>query len=154
MKKHITGLMMITIAMICGAAQFLTSEQVQRQQRKLEALEEKISFERDAMRVLNAEWAYLNRPDRLEDLAKTYLTLSPGTANKVVANPDAIPEPMMPVIPGMKPDVIPASFTANAEPAPAKPVALVRPPSDTPKPASHLTFNQLINRVADGKTQP
>lgn len=33
-------------------------------------LERAISEEREVLSVLNAEWAYLNRPDRLRDLAE------------------------------------------------------------------------------------
>jgi hypothetical protein len=33
-------------------------------------LESEIADQRDALAVLNAEWAYLNRPDRLRDLVQ------------------------------------------------------------------------------------
>lgn len=44
------------------------------QVRKLEARVEK---ERDQIAVLKAEWQYMNRPARLEELARTYLDLKP-----------------------------------------------------------------------------
>lgn len=37
---------------------------------KAESLQRQIASSRERMRVLNAEWAYLNRPDRLRDLAE------------------------------------------------------------------------------------
>ena len=37
---------------------------------KAEKLQRDISKARQRLRVLNAEWAYLNRPDRLRDLAE------------------------------------------------------------------------------------
>ncbi len=37
---------------------------------KAEKLQNQISQSRQRLRVLNAEWAYLNRPDRLRDLAE------------------------------------------------------------------------------------
>lgn len=40
---------------------------------KTRALEE----EREHLRVIAAEWAYLNRPDRLQALAEKYLELKP-----------------------------------------------------------------------------
>lgn len=43
--------------------------QTQEAQAEAEALQREISFARDRLRVLNAEWAYLNRPQRLRDLA-------------------------------------------------------------------------------------
>ncbi len=38
-------------------------------QARVETLEQQIALSRQRLRVLNAEWAYLNRPDRLRDLA-------------------------------------------------------------------------------------
>lgn len=35
-----------------------------------EAVQQKIAAQRQRLRVLNAEWAYLNRPDRLRDLVQ------------------------------------------------------------------------------------
>lgn len=37
---------------------------------KAEKLQREISQARQRLRILNAEWAYLNRPDRLRDLAE------------------------------------------------------------------------------------
>lgn len=39
-------------------------------QARAEDLQRQISDARDRLRVLRAEWAYLNRPDRLRDLAE------------------------------------------------------------------------------------
>lgn len=39
-------------------------------QARAEALQNSIARARERLRVLNAEWAYLNRPDRLRDLAE------------------------------------------------------------------------------------
>ena len=39
-------------------------------QAETENLQHQISRARQRLRVLNAEWAYLNRPDRLRDLAE------------------------------------------------------------------------------------
>jgi len=35
-----------------------------------ESLERQIAYKRERLRVLRAEWAYLNRPDRLRELAE------------------------------------------------------------------------------------
>ena len=39
-------------------------------QAKAETLGQQIALARQRLRVLNAEWAYLNRPDRLRELAE------------------------------------------------------------------------------------
>ncbi|GLQ34879.1 cell division protein FtsL [Amylibacter marinus] len=38
--------------------------------RRVDNLHQQIAQEREALSVLNAEWAYLNRPDRLRDLVE------------------------------------------------------------------------------------
>ncbi|WP_371226805.1 cell division protein FtsL [Roseovarius sp. 2305UL8-3] len=43
--------------------------QTQEAQAKAEQLQRSIADARERLRVLNAEWAYLNRPQRLRDLA-------------------------------------------------------------------------------------
>ncbi|NNU79999.1 cell division protein FtsL [Halovulum dunhuangense] len=52
--------------------------------RHVERLRQDIQRERQAIAVLNAEWAYLNRPDRLRALAEEYfaeLQLMPMSAD-------------------------------------------------------------------------
>ena len=44
--------------------------QTQEAQARAEALQRQIADARQRLRVLNAEWAYLNRPERLRDLAE------------------------------------------------------------------------------------
>lgn len=38
--------------------------------RRIDALNHELSIQRERLAVLRAEWAYLNRPDRLRDLAE------------------------------------------------------------------------------------
>jgi cell division protein FtsL len=45
---------------------------------EIASLTEKIDEERDAIAVLRAEWSLLNRPERIERLAKKYLKLAPA----------------------------------------------------------------------------
>lgn len=150
MKTRLSALISLGLATTMGAALFITSEHVQRKEKDLAALQDKLGYEHDAMRVLNAEWTYLNRPDRLEQLAHSYLQLAPGTAAQVMNDPNAIPEPITPVLPGIKPEFVPASFTP---PAPAPAPVLAPPPSKT-SPQTTMTFNQLIERVSTSTTTP
>lgn len=48
------------------------------------ALNQKIEEERDAIAVLRAEWSLLNRPERIERLAKKYLKLEPARPSQLV----------------------------------------------------------------------
>lgn len=150
MTSRLSALVVLSLATALGVTLFITSEHVQRKEKDLAVIHDRLEHERDALRVLNAEWTYLNRPDRLEQLARTYLQLAPGTAAQVMRDPNAIPEPFNPIMPGVKPDFIPAHFIKEAT-APAPVPAPARP--RTP-PQTTLTFNQLINRVAQPPTIP
>lgn len=47
-------------------------------------LNKEIEAERDSVAVLRAEWSLLNRPDRIERLAKKYIKLVPPHAQQLV----------------------------------------------------------------------
>jgi len=61
----------LSAVMVIGLAFWAYREnyETQEAQAKAEQLQREISHARQRLRVLNAEWAYLNRPDRLRDLA-------------------------------------------------------------------------------------
>lgn len=67
------GVLYVLSAMIViGLAFWAYRENYQTQEAQARSvqLQEQISEARQRLRVLNAEWAYLNRPDRLRDLAE------------------------------------------------------------------------------------
>ena len=47
-------------------------------------LHKELKTERDALAVLRAEWSLLNRPERIERLAKKYIKLVPPNAQQLV----------------------------------------------------------------------
>jgi cell division protein FtsL len=61
------------------AALFHLKYQVEGLDQRLALIERGIDRDREAIRVLKAEWAYLNRPERLERLARSYLQLRPAS---------------------------------------------------------------------------
>ena len=67
-------------------------------------LEREIGHQREALAVLRAEWAYLNRPDRLRDLVDLnfdrlgLLTFRPGQFGSVELVTYPEPESLMPMV--------------------------------------------------------
>jgi cell division protein FtsL len=51
---------------------------------EIASLNKKIEEERDAIAVLRAEWSLLNRPERIERLAKKHLKLAPAKPVQLV----------------------------------------------------------------------
>jgi hypothetical protein len=69
----------ILINMVCIAVLaigvYLVKYSVQDVQRNVASLKRDLAVEKESLHLLNAEWAYLNRPDRLRDLADRHLDL-------------------------------------------------------------------------------
>ena len=57
-------------------------------ERQVAKLKTGISDEREAIKLLNAEWSSLTRPDRLQHLAEEQLKLQPMKAGQVVTYAD------------------------------------------------------------------
>jgi cell division protein FtsL len=64
-------------------------------ERAIARTQKSISDEREQIKMLNAEWASLTRPDRLQKLAEEQLKLEPVTASQIVTIadlPSRVPE--------------------------------------------------------------
>ncbi len=73
---------LVAIAVAAGVLMSI-SYRVEAQQRQLTKLQNSIEVREDSIRVLRAEWSYLNQPQRLELLAQKYLKLQPLTVAQV-----------------------------------------------------------------------
>ncbi len=144
-----TTLLWLFLAAICGGMLFHTSQQVTDGRTKLASIEAATQKEDESLRVLQAEWSYLNQPDRLEKLSKQYLDLAPlkGKQFAKVADLEAKPasakadDVAAPVIadegngtatlpvPDEKVDIAKTEVakTENTKPAPAKPELALTP---------------------------
>lgn len=71
---------------------YMVKYQVQYLRQQVAQTTRELEQEREGLHVVAAEWAYLNRPDRLQVLAKKYLASSEMTASQV-ADIQAIPFP-------------------------------------------------------------
>lgn len=146
MSRRFYSLVALAIASLLGTALFLTSEKVQRAEKDLAAIAAKVASEQDSLRILRAEWAYLNRPDRLEQLASAHLHLAAAQTPQMITSVESLPTPVIPVIPGVKPAV----FAASPATIPAPPIATKQPAQKATTPR----FDQLITRLSDPVSDP
>ena len=70
---------LIWVSVIAGlaTAQYHVSYRAQSLSRELRAISRETAKVEEDIRVLSAEWAYVNQPDRLRKLAEKYLPLEP-----------------------------------------------------------------------------
>ncbi len=81
----ITWLAAVTVGAI---GLFYVSHQVEQLEDQLAREDRAILRHQEAIHVLRAEWSYLNRPERIADLARRYLALAPLSADRVIGIQD------------------------------------------------------------------
>jgi hypothetical protein len=88
---------LVAIALIGAlvAGLYHLKQQVQAAERRLASVNQAIARDRQAIHVLRAEWAFLIRPSRLEQLAQRHLKLQRLTPDRIRAF-DALPEHFAP----------------------------------------------------------
>ncbi len=73
-----TTFVFLLFSLIAGCALFYTSEKVDKAKRQYYSTKNELAKEREAIRVLKAEWSYLTTPERIEKLAHQYLLPQEG----------------------------------------------------------------------------
>jgi hypothetical protein len=156
--KHIRmrTIAVFAVAGLAGALLLRTSQSVQIAEDKLSALQTSLQQEKDSIQLLNAEWAYLNNPERLERLNREYLALMPPQPAAIMTGPDSIPakfEEVPPKILGEISAMEPQPVSLQAKP-PAKPAPKATPaPQPSPiksKPSSDKDFTALLKNIQKG----
>lgn len=152
MRKFVFRLSTLTaliMALLAGAALFWFSQQVQQLESQKKKLEKEIGNEEDGIRVLNAEWAYLNRPDRLETLVTNYLgTMVQNDPENLLQDVNAIPEPQ-----ANEEDQVFLISTEVHVPVPVKKTPLTGADAKPIRDAGGATrdnFNQVLEAVSEG----
>jgi cell division protein FtsL len=105
----------VVVVIAVGYGMFQVKYEVMQLEEQLARVNRSITEDREAIRVLNAEWSFLTQPSRLDQLAKRHLALGPiGTSR--LGRLDALPE---------RPGEGPALAAAPAQPRvqPAMPAA-------------------------------
>lgn len=95
-KVKLSTIATFVLATFLGSSLFWVSQQVQMLEREQRGIKAQILSEQEGMRVLNAEWDYLNRPDRIEALAAKYLhQMQSIVPDDLLRSANAVPEPQM-----------------------------------------------------------
>ena len=95
---RIGPLLWLALVALASIGTFQLKYRVQAQEQELTRLDRQIQRDRDDIQVLHAEWAHLNDPNRLSDLARRHLDLAPVAGVQIVrfeALPDRpVPTPL------------------------------------------------------------
>lgn len=116
-----------TAAIVVGTGLFLVKHQVQALEDRLTTLNRSITENREAIHVLNAEWSYLNRPERLERLGRKLLGYEPQQSAQLVRM-DTLRESLTPV-PATPTTATPASATKAKPRKPKRTAAMPKRPN-------------------------
>lgn len=82
-------LVMMLVIVVAALLLYRVKYEVQSLQSQVAETQRRLEQEKEALRVVSAEWAYLNRPERLRRLAAKYLG-STGVTVEQVAEIEAI----------------------------------------------------------------
>ena len=156
------------LVLVSGFTTFKVKHAVQEIDDELTRVRKHVVAEQQEMRVLAAEWTYLNQPERLAELNRTFLQLGPIAVRQLQqriediplrpqpAGPDvllaAAPSPAMPpvVAAPVAVAVAAAAPARAAAPAPAPIQAAVPPPVRLAK-ATAGSLDALIAHIAEGR---
>lgn len=85
MRFRVSGFVMMAVVALMALGLYLVKYWVEDVKREATRVEAKLQHEQESLHLLRAEWAYLNRPERLAGLSKKYLELSPVTSSQFVS---------------------------------------------------------------------
>lgn len=107
MKKglfRISALLSLACAFTAGGMLFSVSQRVHKAENRLDSIKRRIEHEKEAIRILDAEWAYLNHPARLENLARRHLEMEDPAPECLLSGAEDLSEYTLPEHPPRKPD--------------------------------------------------
>lgn len=115
---RVSTLLWLGLAGALALGLFRVKHEAQRLEAELMAVEQAIVEHQEAIQVLEAEFSYLTRPERIARLAKQYLDLVPLEAENLATFSD-LPwrgdDSPTPETPSVAPSGVPKAFLASAE---------------------------------------
>lgn len=79
----LNGVLVLAV-LLCGGWVYALEHESRKLDRRIASITKSIADEREAIRMLHAEWSHLNRPARLEGLARKHLKLAPTEVANIV----------------------------------------------------------------------
>ncbi len=90
--QRLSALIWMLVIVVAAFLLYMVKYQVQSLHSQIAETSRELEAEKEALHVVAAEWAYLNRPERIRMLAGKYLSASEVTVEQV-ADIQAIPFP-------------------------------------------------------------
>jgi hypothetical protein len=135
MKRSFT-LITLGVLIVVSYGLYNLKYEVEDLQDHANGLRAQMDEDRRAIKVLEAEWAYLSRPDRLQKLSQKFLILEPTVARQVGGVADLRLKPMEDLLaPQPALSIIDAAAKPAAAPRPAAAASPLVPVANTPVPA-------------------
>lgn len=91
MQYKVSGIIIMGALAFAALGLYLVKYWVQDVQQDVSTVELALNKEKESLHLLNAEWAYLNRPERLKALSEKYLNLTPLKSTQFISF-NALPE--------------------------------------------------------------
>lgn len=90
--RRMTGIFMLIIGVALIIALYYVKIRSQTANQEVRRLERLVVEEKNAIRVLQAEIAFLENPDRLRNLSNIYLSLQPISAENIISIDEIVNE--------------------------------------------------------------
>lgn len=129
-REHKLICFLVLVVVLTGSALTLVSQKVYDTQKSVSGKSRDLVSEQWELRALKAEWAYLTRPDRLEQLSDA------SEQSKIMASKSA--QELM---------VEPASFVPTPTPKPLGHSSIQNAVSSAPKSNNKSNFSSLLNMI-------
>lgn len=81
--SRFSGFTWMILFCVAASALYLVKYRVMDVKDEVAALSQQLAQEKESIRLLDAEWSYLNRPERLEALSAAYLSLEMISPDRV-----------------------------------------------------------------------
>ncbi len=85
MQYRASGFLVMGVLAALALGLYLVKYWVQDVQADVTRVQASLKTERESLHLLGAEWAYLNRPERLEKLSQKYLELTPLSSAQFIS---------------------------------------------------------------------